>query len=86
MSGATQANLVALATARQWGAQQMGINVTEQGLWSMPPIPVLGGAPHASILKALSILGMGRQSFEYMDCFPARQAVDPLSVARRLAS
>ena len=61
VSGATQANLVSLATARQWAAQRMGVDVSEQGLWGMPPIPVLGGAPHASILKALSILGMGRQ-------------------------
>ena len=86
VSGATQANLVALATARQWAAQRMGVDVSEQGLWSMQPIPVLGGAPHASILKALSILGMGRQSFEYMTCLPARQAVDPQAVAQRLAS
>ena len=86
VSGATQANLVALATARQWAAQRMGVDVSEQGLWNMPTIPVLGGAPHASILKALSILGMGRQSFEYMACLPARQAVDPQAVAQRLAS
>src|SRR5712692_2483532 len=53
VSGATQANLVALATARQWAAQRMGVDVSEHGLWNMPPIPVLGGAPHASILKAM---------------------------------
>ena len=85
VSGATQANLVALATARQWAAQRMGVDVTEQGLWDMPPIPVLGGAPHASILKALSILGMGRRSFQYMACLEGRQAVDPRAVAQRLA-
>jgi len=86
VSGATQANLVALATARQWAAQRMGINVTEQGLWGMPPIPVLGGTPHASILKALSILGMGRQSFQYVACLPSRQVVDPQAVAQHLAA
>jgi glutamate/tyrosine decarboxylase-like PLP-dependent enzyme len=86
VSGATQANLVALATARQWAAQRMGVDVSEHGLWNMLPIPVLGGAPHASILKALSILGMGRQTFEYMSCLPTRQAVDPQAVAQRLAS
>src|SRR5690348_15366575 len=52
VSGATQANLVALATARQWAAKRMGFDVTEQGLWGLAPIPVLGGAPHASVLKA----------------------------------
>ena len=86
VSGATQANLVSLATARQWAAQQIGVDVTEQGLWGMPPIPVLGGAPHASILKALSILGMGRQSFQYIACLEGRQAVDPSAVAQHLAA
>src|SRR6516162_3217622 len=52
VSGATQANLVALATARQWAAKRMGFDIAEQGLWGLPPIPVLAGAPHASILKA----------------------------------
>src|SRR5229473_8297774 len=76
VSGATQANLVSLATARQWAAQRMGVDVSEHGLWNMPPIPVMGGAPHASILKAMSILGMGRQTFEYLPCLQGRQAVD----------
>jgi len=86
VSGATQANLVALATARQWAAQRMGVDVSEHGLWNMPPIPVMGGAPHASILKAMSILGMGRQTFEYLPCLQARQAVDARAVAQRLNS
>jgi glutamate/tyrosine decarboxylase-like PLP-dependent enzyme len=86
VSGATQANLVALATARQWAAKSLGFDVTEQGLWGLPPIPVLGGAPHASVLKALSILGMGRQSLQYMACLPGRLAVDPRAVARYLDS
>lgn len=86
VSGATQANLVALATARQWVALQLGVNVSEHGLWSIPPIPIMGGAPHASILKAMSILGMGRQTFEYLPCLQGSQAVDPQAVAQRLAS
>ena len=86
VSGATQANLVSLATARQWAAHRLGVDVTEQGLGGMPPIPVLGGAPHASILKALSILGMGRQSFQYIACLQDRQAVDPSAVAQHLAA
>jgi len=45
VSGATQANFVALATARQWAAARLGIDVSEQGLWNMPPVPVLGGSP-----------------------------------------
>ena len=84
VTGATQANFVALATARQWAAAQLGIDVSEQGLWSVSPVPVLGGSPHASILKALSMLGMGRQVMEYLPCLPGRMAVDQEALARRL--
>lgn len=84
VTGATQANFVALATARQWAAAQLGIDVSEQGLWNVPPVPVLGGSPHASILKALSMLGMGRQVMENIPCLPGRMAVDQEALARRL--
>lgn len=45
VSGATQANLTALATARQWAAQRLGVDLSEEGLWNLPRIPVLTGAP-----------------------------------------
>jgi glutamate/tyrosine decarboxylase-like PLP-dependent enzyme len=86
VSGATQANLVALATARQWALQQYGHDASEEGLWNAPCIPVLAGTPHASILKSLSMLGMGRRSVEYIPSLPGRQAVDPAALAQRLAA
>ncbi len=86
VSGATQANVVALATARQWAAQKMGIDTAEKGLWGMEPIPVLSGAPHSSILKAMSILGMGRQTLERVPCLAGRTAVDPQALAQRLSA
>jgi len=76
VTGATMANFVALATARQWAAQRLGIDVSEQGLWRMPPVPVLGGSPHASVLKALAMLGMGRQVMEQLPHVPESMAVD----------
>lgn len=84
VSGATQANLVALATARQWALQRIGRDPAEEGLWNIPRIPVFGGSPHASIVKALAILGMGRQCVESVPCLPGRQAVDPVALAERL--
>ncbi|HLL79014.1 MAG TPA: pyridoxal-dependent decarboxylase [Ktedonobacteraceae bacterium] len=86
VTGATQANFVALATARQWAAERLGIDVSEQGLWNVPPIPVLGGSPHASILKALSMLGMGRHAVEQLPHLPGTLAVDPAALERRLAA
>jgi len=86
VTGATQANFVALATARQWAAERQGIDVAEQGLWNVPPIPVLGGSPHASIVKALAMLGMGRQVMEYIPSLPGRMAVDLQALDRQLAA
>src|SRR5260370_2086812 len=62
------------------------MDVSEQGLWTMPRVPVLGGSPHASILKALSMLGMGRQVMEYLPCLPGRMAVDQEALGKRLAT
>ena len=86
VTGATRANAVALATARQWAASRLGIDSAEQGLWGLPPVPVLGGSPHVSIQKALAMLGMGRQTLELLPTLPGRMAVDPDALAERLAA
>ncbi|HWL89112.1 MAG TPA: pyridoxal-dependent decarboxylase [Polyangiaceae bacterium] len=86
VSGATQANLVALATARQWTYSRMGIDVAEKGLSGAPPIAVLAGAPHASVDKALSVLGMGRGCIERIACIGERPAMDPAALEARLAA
>jgi len=67
-------------------ARRLGMDVSEQGLWKVPPLPVLGGSPHASIVKALSMLGMGRQAMEVLPCLPGKMAVDPEALTRRLAA
>ena len=86
VTGATMANFVALATARQWAAQRLGIDVAEQGLWQMPPVPILGGSPHASAVKATAMLGMGRQVVQQLPRLPGRMAVDPQALRERLAA
>jgi len=58
---ATMANFTALATARQALLAREGWNVIEDGMFGAPPIEVVVGAEvHASILKALSLAGFGR--------------------------
>jgi glutamate/tyrosine decarboxylase-like PLP-dependent enzyme len=60
-SGATMANFTGLAAARRWWGLQHGVDVEEQGLSGLPPVPVLAsGNIHASAVKALSMLGIGR--------------------------
>jgi len=76
VTGATMANFVGLALGRQWAAKQQGVNAAQAGLFGLPPIKILSGAPHASIYKAMSMLGLGRQNIQTLPCLPEREAVD----------
>ena len=76
VSGATMANFVGLALGRQWVAKQLGVDVAQQGLYALPPIPILSGAPHSSIYKALAMLGLGKQQLHIVPCLAEREAVD----------
>ena len=61
VTGATMANFVCLATARQWWGEQLGVDVSQTGLAGMPQMPVLTtGFVHASTLKVLATQGVGR--------------------------
>lgn len=62
-SGGTMSNLVGLAAARQWAGQRLGFDPATDGLAGNPPIPVVSSTEiHASALKALGTLGIGRSS------------------------
>ena len=62
VSGSSTAIVCALAAARNELLARQGWNVPEQGLWGAPPIRVvLGEQAHSSVLKALALLGMGKQ-------------------------
>lgn len=59
---ATQANFSGLAAARHALLARQGWNVEAQGLFGAPPITVVvGDEVHVSVLKALTLLGMGRE-------------------------
>jgi glutamate/tyrosine decarboxylase-like PLP-dependent enzyme len=61
VTGATMANLTCLAAARSALLNRIGWNVEEQGLFGAPQISVIvGDEVHVSLLKALSLLGLGR--------------------------
>src|SRR5579859_4144090 len=62
VTGATMANFTALAAARHALLERAGWDVEAQGLFGAPPITVVvGQEAHASLLKALGLLGLGRQ-------------------------
>lgn len=85
VSGATMANFVGLAQARQWVAYQYGINPSMEGLYGMPPITILSGAPHSSIFKATAMLGIGRKSIHLIPCQENREAIDIETLTEFLA-
>jgi glutamate/tyrosine decarboxylase-like PLP-dependent enzyme len=65
-TGATTANFTALAAARQWCGEQQGVDVAADGLAALPQMVVLtSGFVHVTSLKALAMLGVGRNQVRY---------------------
>ena len=65
VTGATMANFVCLAAARQWWSEQLGFDVSATGLSGRPQMPVLtSGFVHASTLKVMAIQGIGRANVQ----------------------
>lgn len=61
VTGATVANLCALAAARHGVLVRAGWNVEADGLFGAPPITVIVSAEsHPSVTKSLGVLGLGR--------------------------
>jgi glutamate/tyrosine decarboxylase-like PLP-dependent enzyme len=61
VTGGTTANFTCLAAARDWCAERMGASAAEDGLAAGRQIPVLtSGYIHASAMKSLALLGVGR--------------------------
>ncbi|MFG2754406.1 pyridoxal phosphate-dependent decarboxylase family protein [Streptomyces xanthophaeus] len=84
VSGATMSNTTGLAIAREWLGERLGVSASEDGAAALGPVRVLSGAPHSSIAKALSVLGLGRRSLVPVPTLPGREAVDPAALERAL--
>lgn len=83
-TGATAANFVCLGAARQWWGSQYGVDVSEAGLAGLPSVPVFSsGHLHASSVKALSMLGMGRAAVKTFSADPTGRA-DLAAIERAL--
>ena len=61
VTGATMANLSGLAAGRHEVLRRAGWDVEAQGLFGAPPVTVVvGDEVHPSVMKALGVLGFGR--------------------------
>lgn len=84
VSGATLSNFVGLALGREWVGEQRGLRVSEAGLARLGPVRILSGAPHSSIHKAASMLGLGRDAVESLPTLAGRDALDVAALEQRL--
>jgi glutamate/tyrosine decarboxylase-like PLP-dependent enzyme len=65
VTGATMANFVGLAAARQWWGEQLGFDPSMDGLSGKPQMPVLtSGYVHAATKKVLATQGIGRGNIQ----------------------
>jgi glutamate/tyrosine decarboxylase-like PLP-dependent enzyme len=63
VTGATMANMTALAAARHAVLAQAGWDVDERGLQGAPPVTlIVGDEVHPSLVKGLGLLGLGREN------------------------
>ncbi|MET7402925.1 pyridoxal-dependent decarboxylase, partial [Dactylosporangium sp. NPDC005572] len=85
VTGATMSNTVGLAIAREWLGEQAGVSVADRGVGALGEVTVLSGTPHSSIVKALSVLGLGRESLRLVPVLPDREAVDVTALEEALA-
>src|SRR5258706_558815 len=75
-TGATISNFVGLSLAREWAGEQLGVDVSETGLNDLSKIKIISGTAHSSIIKSLSMLGLGRKSLTKIPTLPNREAID----------
>ncbi len=83
-SGATMANFVALAAARNRWAELKGVDVEEAGMAGIDPPAILSsGYIHPSAVQAIGMLGMGRANVERLSRDAAGR-LDVEALERRL--
>jgi glutamate/tyrosine decarboxylase-like PLP-dependent enzyme len=86
VSGATMSTMTGLAVAREWLGERRGVSVADAGVAALGEVTVLSGAPHTSVYKALSMLGIGRGGVRLVPTLPGREAVDVGALADALAA
>ncbi|MDQ0596942.1 glutamate/tyrosine decarboxylase-like PLP-dependent enzyme [Streptomyces canus] len=87
VTGATASNTVGLAIAREWLGERLGVSVSRDGAAALGPVHVLSGSPHASIGKALSVLGIGRDRLRSVPVLSGnREAVDVAALDSALSA
>lgn len=84
-TGATAANYLGAVIARQFAGHQQGINVAEEGAFGLE-IEVFCATPHASMIKALGLAGLGRNQITRIATQVGNEATDIAALESALAT
>ena len=85
-TGATMANFVALAAARNRWAERNGVDVEEHGVANLPaPLILSSGYIHPSAVQAIGMLGLGRANIRRLTA-DAGGRLDLASLERELSN
>ncbi|HTJ53159.1 MAG TPA: pyridoxal-dependent decarboxylase [Cyclobacteriaceae bacterium] len=76
VTGATISNFVSLALGRQWIGKQRGVDFSQEGLSDSKPLKIVSATPHSSVIKSLSMSGIGRKALIKIPTLPDREAID----------
>lgn len=84
VSGGTMSNMVNLVTARQWVGLQKGIDIAKEGVTKLGKLHIFSASAHSCVFKALSMMGLGRDSLTIIPTLPNREAIDCHALEKEL--
>lgn len=83
-TGATVSNLLGLVAGRQWCGERVGVNIDADGAGVLPDLDIFAASPHASMIKDLSIAGIGRNRFTKVKTLPGSEQTDIADLKAKL--
>ncbi|MGI9334886.1 MAG: pyridoxal phosphate-dependent decarboxylase family protein [Gammaproteobacteria bacterium] len=83
-SGALGANVLGAVCFREWAGRRSNVDVTAHGVGALTDIEIFTASPHVTMLKALGLVGLGRQSYVRIAPLEGREAMDVSELERAL--
>jgi len=82
-TGATASNILAMAMAREWAGDKLGIDFSVYGV-KTENIRIYSATNHASIFKALSMVGLGRNNLISVPTIKHSESIDTNALQKSL--
>lgn len=84
-TGATAANLLGMVCARQHAGWHQGLDIARDGI-GHAAIRIFSATPHASSIKVIGLIGLGREQITIVPCLPDSEAMDVQALEAMLTS